>query len=1190
MSSISLSHHIFSYQFLYSVVVHLLLAVVHRPDLVRSTTEEVDIDLLHGIVKGYSNHISFLASPSPTTDRSCSARAVVRIDFSGLYNRARLTLEYDKPKLWTLDVSDSVTGDGYGGDNGTTSNMAETQIFNRQLRIYGNSLPGYLDAVIDGGLLLKVADNVISKVHKKFVLEVSDERVEWRVKNRRQFIESKFLYTLSGQNTTVGRPDRFVYVAFNRVVAGDFRSGSGLCRAMITLYADNVDRCKTGKTQCHKDAECYNTTKSYRCKCKEGFYGNGKICVDHNECDYENGGCVHTCTNSQGNYSCGCLGGFNLAKDGHNCLDNNECLLENGGCDHVCLNTVGSFHCQCHPNYYLASNGKRCIAGSNWCSEQFGCSHHCQTTASGTKCLCRSGFRLAPNGRNCTASCVSGNGGCQHRCTDRPDGPICNCHDKYSLREDGRTCTATCGVNNGGCDRRCDDTPQGPVCSCPSGFVLHTDGKTCLDIDECENGSGDCSDECVNTHGSYECVCPKGYKVNQNKRTCQDIDECSWNNTCDHLCENTNGSFTCACRDGHDLYGGTHCADKNECSVNSGGCQHSCENTEGSFRCSCHPGYRLHPNLRDCVESVKCSVLKAPAKTQLICSPVGTEDVCRISCHSASQFSTSVDSSFTTRCGSQTNFRWQHELQNVSLPSCSENVLAPGYKGRAKFLFFTEQCKVRKKSLPEFEQQLSPLLIGDTQSSCEDDHCSLTFLDLKCDNRKRKFRHLNSNNMAILMSAEFELEVKPAQPTKKCGMDCMRDENLKRLRQSMKKLRNVINDNREKFALQYEGKSHEVLKKSLRSYKPRDVCDTGQLLMDKRCVACSLATYYSISSGTCQPCPPGTYQDEEGQLDCKPCPHQLSGVGVEGAKNVLECGEACWPGSYSENGLKPCRTCPIGTYQPDYGRTLCLPCGPGILTHSTGATGFQHCIVSEKCQTGHFYSKDEQRCMPCPRDTYQPVGGQNFCIDCPGYTQTDADGATSSLNCKERTCGGKTDGEHGFIQSPNWPGLYPSNIECTWKITPEKGRRILVVVPEIHLASEDKCKDSLVMRKSASPYSLTTYETCETKETPIAFTARSRNLWIYFKTDSASNAKGFSIPYVTYNEEYQELIDDIVRDGRLYSSYQHQEVLKDKKLLSALLEVIAQPYNYFKYANVSQTMFPDSFIRLLRSKVMKFFQ
>ena len=141
---------------LLSNIVHLLfIVVVVVASSSSSSTEEVDIDLLNGIVKGYSNYISFTASPSPSPDRTCSARAVVRVDFSGPFNRARLTLEYDKPKLWTLDVSDSATGDGYGGDNGTTSNMAETQVFNRQLRIYGNSLPGYLDAVIDGGLLLK---------------------------------------------------------------------------------------------------------------------------------------------------------------------------------------------------------------------------------------------------------------------------------------------------------------------------------------------------------------------------------------------------------------------------------------------------------------------------------------------------------------------------------------------------------------------------------------------------------------------------------------------------------------------------------------------------------------------------------------------------------------------------------------------------------------------------------------------------------------------------------------------------------------------------------------------------------------------------------------------------------------------------------------------------------------------------
>jgi len=43
-------------------------------------------------------------------------------------------------------------------------------------------------------------------------------------------------------------------------------------------------------------------------------------------------------------------------------------------------------------------------------------------------------------------------------------------------------------------------------------------------------------------------------------------------------------------------------------------------------------------------------------------------------------------------------------------------------------------------------------------------------------------------------------------------------------------------------------------------------------------------------------------------------------------------------------------------------------------------------------------------------------------------------------------------------------------------------------------------------------------------------------------------------------------------------------------LLSALLEVIEQPLSYFKYAESTEAMFPASFIRLLRAKVIQFFQ
>lgn len=102
--------------------------------------------------------------------------------------------------------------------------------------------------------------------------------------------------------------------------------------------------------------------------------------------------------------------------------------------------------------------------------------------------------------------------------------------------------------------------------------------------------------------------------------------------------------------------------------------------------------------------------------------------------------------------------------------------------------------------------------------------------------------------------------------------------------------------------------------------------------------------------------------------------------------------------------------------------------------------------------------------------------------------------------------------------------------------------------------------------------SVTTYETCQTYERPIAFTSRSKRLWVQFRSNEGNSGKGFQVPYVTYDgkgelhndpvymnemysshkrlfidfllEDYQELIEDIVRDGRLYASENHQEILK----------------------------------------------
>lgn len=51
----------------------------------------------------------------------------------------------------------------------------------------------------------------------------------------------------------------------------------------------------------------------------------------------------------------------------------------------------------------------------------------------------------------------------------------------------------------------------------------------------------------------------------------------------------------------------------------------------------------------------------------------------------------------------------------------------------------------------------------------------------------------------------------------------------------------------------------------------------------------------------------------------------------------------CSPGHYSSDGFKPCTVCPLGTYQPEPGRTLCFPCGGGLVTKYEGAVSFQDC-------------------------------------------------------------------------------------------------------------------------------------------------------------------------------------------------------------------------------------------------------
>ncbi|KAK1159790.1 hypothetical protein AOXY_G21211 [Acipenser oxyrinchus oxyrinchus] len=988
----------------------------------------------------------------------------------------------------------------------------------------------------------------------------------------------------------------------------------------------DVDHCAEGTDACHLDAICQNTPKSYKCTCKAGYRGDGKRCEDVDECDNEyDGGCVHECNNIPGNYRCTCYDGFMLAHDGHNCLDVDECAMNNGGCQHVCVNAMGSYECRCKQGFFLSDNQHTCIhrsaEGMSCMNKDHGCAHICkETPRGGAACECRPGFELAKNQRHCILTCNHGNGGCQHTCDDADHGPICGCHRRYALHSDGKTCIEkdeaavessvynatsvadvdkrvkrrllmeTCAVNNGGCDRTCKDTSTGVRCSCPVGFTLQTDGKTCKDIDECQFHNGGCDQFCKNTIGSFECSCKKGFKLLTDEKSCQDIDECFFERTCDHTCINYPGSFECVCNKGFTLYGLAHCGDIDECSINNGGCEHSCENTVGSFECHCHLGYKLHWNKKDCIEAEGLPVAKRPSKAMLNCSKLEGNDCCFLTCQSHVHILTGFEDSYTVTCGTPYHCS-SNGLRSKNTSNCfgMESGNTPQIKTTATFKSSAGKCNL-KRSQEKLKEGLK-LALSDKNNPYTE-NTQFSFLSLRCSSaRKIRSRHgrKTGEDEGSSITAQFEFEMNLQEVTESCDLACVRKRSEKRLRKTIRTLRKSIN--REQFHMRFGGTEYELPKKNTKSLDSSELCGTGQVLWDNTCISCSAGTYYDGDQGRCALCPAGTYQDEEGQLSCEACPgpESLGSSRTAGARNISECGGQCQPGEFSSDGFKPCLSCQVGSYQPEAGRTTCFSCGGNLITKHSGAVTFQDCETKVQCSPGHFYDTTTHRCIRCRVGTYQPEFGQNYCVACPGNTTTDFDGSTNVTQCKNRHCGGELGDFTGFIESPNYPGDYPANTECTWNINPPSKRRILIVVPEIFLPIEDECGDYLVMRKSSSSNSVTTYETCQTYERPIAFTSRSKRLWIQFKSNEGNSGKGFQVPYVTYDEDYQELIEDIVRDGRLYASENHQEILKDKKLMKALFDVLAHPHNYFKYtAQESREIFPRSFIRFLRSKVSRF--
>jgi len=307
--------------------------------------------------------------------------------------------------------------------------------------------------------------------------------------------------------------------------------------------------------------------------CKEGFLGDGKLCVDIDECASKSTQCQEhsTCKNYPGTYKCECHEGYEGEKT---CTEIDECQIgtpcKNGA---TCTDQLAFAQCTCAPGWNGTScedDIDECSTGTHDCDK----GATCENTVGSFTCTCNDGYR--GNGKVC--------------------GDINECGD---VPEDSTRCKAKNTI--------CTNLPGSYACPCKPGY--RDDGKGCENFNQCENKNL-CHEHasCIDYIGRYECLCDKGYAGDG--KSCTEIDECKVGTPCKNgaACQNDPsrpGEVVCTCTKG---WTGKHCeVNINECAEKTFTCVENsiCKDTPGSYDCECNAGYEKKDG--KCTEIDECA-------------------------------------------------------------------------------------------------------------------------------------------------------------------------------------------------------------------------------------------------------------------------------------------------------------------------------------------------------------------------------------------------------------------------------------------------------------------------------------------------------------------------------------------------------------------------------------------------------
>lgn len=149
------------------------------------------------------------------------------------YQRVEFTINPSGSKSgWQVNIGDSKSNNGWAGDGAHQENDSEIQIKDNKLQIYasdkGNSKP----------LLTTSFDSRINNWFDRTVyFSIENNKVKYnRYYESSKTITNDALFALNGQSDNEGPINYEIYAAFNRVIAGEYRYGTGVGNVTINFY------------------------------------------------------------------------------------------------------------------------------------------------------------------------------------------------------------------------------------------------------------------------------------------------------------------------------------------------------------------------------------------------------------------------------------------------------------------------------------------------------------------------------------------------------------------------------------------------------------------------------------------------------------------------------------------------------------------------------------------------------------------------------------------------------------------------------------------------------------------------------------------------------------------------------------------------------------------------------------------